>query len=701
VDGGGFELGDEITLISGEGRETFTLVGISSFGAAESAGGAIFIGTTLAEGQRLAGEEGRVDTIMVRAEEGTSPEQLVEQLDDADLAPELDIVTGQQAADEQASDVKSGFAFFTIMLTVFALIALVVGWFIISNTFGILVAQRTRELALLRAIGAGRGQVLGSVFLEAAIIGILSSILGFFAGVALAAAAFAGLAAAGLDLPTTSLVIQPAVAVFAVAIGLVVTGIAAIGPAIKATRVAPIEALRATATDESGRSKIRLGAGLLALVGGLVLVAPAFGDLPTSDQLPGIGGGLFLILASVLVLGPVLARPLAAAVGWWIPKVRGITGTLARQNAMRSPRRTASTAAALIIGVTLVSFITIFASSAQASISEAIGTGFEGDYIVQPINQFTLAGVTPEVADEIAAIDGVETVTALAFIDGQLTLPDGSQPGAFIGGVDPDTFGDIFAISMADGTLDDLEAGTIVVDQAVAKQEGVAIGDEISVLSRGGRTSTFTVSAISDDPALLGQWTVTKDDAADLTPDPSDYLIGIRLADDVPVESVRQPIKDVLEPYPTMKVQDRDQYTSSIVTQISALLNVIYALLAVSIVIAVIGIANTLRLSIHERTRELGLLRATGMTRGQLRASVRWEAVIVALMGTGIGIALGIGLSWIMVKALVSQGITEFSVSPTGMITVVVFGAALGVIASINPARRAAKLNVLDAIASE
>ena len=701
VDQAGAALGDEVTLISGTGRETFELVGISKFGNADSAGGSIFIATTLAEAQRLAGEEGRIDLVQVRSEEGITPTQTVKRLEAAGLAPKLDIVTGQQAADEQASEVKDGFAFFSTALTIFALISLFVGWFIISNTFSILVAQRTKELALLRAIGATRSQVLGSVLLEAAVIGIVSSILGVISGVLLAKGAFAGLNAIGLNLPSGDLVVPPTVIAVGFLLGVGITTIAALGPAVRATRVPPIAALRAVAIDTAGKGRVRPAIGALLLLGGLALLAPAFGELPTSDQLPGIGFGLFLLLISVLVLGPTVAKPLARLTGSWLPLVKGVTGRLARENAMRNPRRTASTASALIIGVTLVSFITIFASSLQQSVSSAIGTGFTGDYVIQPISQFTVAGVTPQVATDIAEIDGVETVTALSLIDAQLQLPGGAEPGGFIGGVDPDTFPQVFDIEMAEGELSDLTDEGMVVDRAVAKQEDVAIGDKVTVLTRGGRAKDLEIQAISDEPALLGQWTITRASANELSAEPTDFLIAVRLDSGVDVESVREPLKAVIEPYPTMKVQDRDQYTSSIVNQISALLNVIYALLAVSIVIALIGITNTLSLSIHERTRELGLLRAMGMARAQMRSSVRWEAVIVALMGTVIGTALGIGMSWVLVKALASQGITDFSVPPTGMISVVVFGAGLGVLAAVWPAYKASKLNVLEAIATE
>lgn len=701
ADKGDFEVGDDITIVTASGPEKLRLVGLSKFGEADSAGGSLFVGTTLEEAQRLAGEPGKVDAVNARAEEGVTPEQLVTRIEDAGVPSGAEVITGQEASDEAASSIKEGFSFFTVALLVFAAIALFVGAFIISNTFGILLAQRTRELALLRAIGATRSQVLGSVLLEAGLIGAFSAVVGFFAGIGLAAGALALVAAFGFDLPSAGLVVEPITAVQTILVGLAITAVAAVMPAVRATRVPPIAALRDVAIDTSGSSRLRAGAGVLTLLVGAVLAMPALDAEPSSDNLPTIGAGLGLIMLSVLILGPIMARPLARVVGAWLPRVRGVTGQLARENAMRSPRRTASTASALIIGVSLVAFISVFASSATASINSALGNGFDGDYIVQPTNQFSENGAPPALAEELSQVDGVQGVTAVAFLVGQLQLPDGSKPGGFIGGIDPASFGGIFSFAMAEGSLEDLRPGTMLVDRAVARDRNVTIGDEITILGQGGRQATFEVAALSDDPAILGQWTISRADAAQLVPIPTDALIGVKLEPGVSVDDIRSSLREVVEPYANMKLQDREQYTSSLIGTITTLLNVIYGLLAVSIIIALIGIANTLSLSIHERTRELGLLRAMGMTRAQLRASVRWEAVIVALMGTALGIGLGLGLSYLMVRALASEGIRDFDVSVVGMVVVVVFGAGLGVLASVRPSMKAARLNVLEAIATE
>ena len=702
VDKGDFKLGDDIQLITADGRESLKLVGVSTFGEADSAGGSLNVSTTLAEAQRLSGKVGQLDEIDVRAQPGVAPEQLVQRIKALKLAGgKADVITGTQYSDEQASDVKQGFGFFTTALLVFAFIALFVGWFIISNTFSILVAQRTRELALMRAIGASRRQVLTSVVAEALVIGIVSALVGFGAGVLLAAGAFAALHALGVEIPQTSLLVEPSSALIAVLVGVGVTVVAAIMPAVRATRVSPLAAMRDVAIDRSATAKLRPAAGVVCLLLAILLVSPAFGNAMPTSKLPGVGIGLGLIMLGVLILGPTMARPLAKAVGFWLPAVKGVTGRLARQNAVRSPRRTASTSAALIVGVTLVSFITIFASSAKSSINTAIGSGFKGDYIIQPANQFSLNGAPTTLATELAKVDGVDAVTPFGFLSGQLLLSKDEQPGAFIGAIDPATAEKVFNFKMTSGDLSRLSSGQMVIDQQVAKERGLKIGDTVRVRGDNAKIMPFRVTGLSNDPALLGQWTVTRTDAAKLQRQPTDFLIGLTLDKGVSLDAVRADLRDALKPYPTLKLQDREQYTSSIIATISALLNVIYGLLLVSVFIAFIGIANTMLLSIHERTRELGLLRAMGMSRSQMRSLVRWEAVIVALLGTALGIIVGLGLSWIMVRALHSQGITDFAVSLPSIVTIVVLAAGFAVVASLWPAYKASKLDVLEAIATE
>jgi len=700
LDKGGFELGDQVRIVTGTQDLKLRLVGAARFGDADSAGGSLFVGTTLAQAQAIAEKPGKVDTVSVRGEAGVTPQQLVERLRDAKLDPGADIVTGKQASDEQASDIKQAFSFFTTMLLIFALIALFVGWFIISNTFSILVAQRTRELALLRAIGATRRQVMGSVLTEAVVVGLTSGIIGFGAGVALAWLGFEGLRSAGLDLPSAGLTIPPSAIINSILAGLLVTIVAAIMPAIRATRVPPIAALRDVAIDTSGASRFRAFGGLAVLLVGAYLTTTAFTDHPTNDDVRTVGIGAGLILLAILVLGPVLATPLSRALGSWIPKLKGVTGTIARQNAMRSPRRTASTASALVIGVTLIVFITVFAQSATTSMDKAIGSSFDGDYIVMPVNQMGTGGAPPEVLTKIQAVDGVRAATPRRVTLAEARFGAGDRALDYPSGIDPATVGEVFDFSMTQGAIRDLHDGGAVVSDAVAREKGLSIGDPVTFVSTAGEEVKTRIVALTND-VLLGNWVLTTSDLQKLNPAAGVVMIGIDLEPGVSVESVRAPLRTAIDEYPQLKLQDREQFKSGIISQITQILFVIYVLLGVSIVISLIGIANTLSLSIHERTRELGLLRAMGMTRAQMRSSVRWEAVIVALIGTLLGMGLGIGLSWLMVKALRAQGITHFSAPPVWMMTTALIAAGLAVFASLFPARRASRLNMLEAIATE
>ncbi|MCB0978449.1 MAG: ABC transporter permease [Acidimicrobiales bacterium] len=702
MDKGGFEIGSRVEIIGLDGKpQHLTIVGVSRFGEADSAGGSIFLGVTLPEAQRIAGEPGKLNQVDVRAEPGVSQEELVRRLKDAKLAKGLDIVTGEKASQEMASDVKQGLNFFTTALLVFAFIALFVAAFIISNTFSILFAQRTKELALLRAIGATRRQVLTSSLTEAAMIGAISSIVGFLAGIGLAAGALALLDALGVDLPRTNLLVTPATAVKVFATGVIVTLVSAAMPAIRATRVPPIAALRSTAVESRRAPRLRTVAGILLGLLGAFLIMPAFAAEPSSDDLPRIGGGLGCAVLALLLLGPAIARPISRVIGSWLPRVRGAVGNIARENAMRSPRRTASTAAALIIGVALVVFITIFAASARQTIDNSLGTGFRSDYIILPVNQQSEVGADPSMARRLAEVPGVSVVDATGFVVAQAELSNGDKTLAFAAAIRPQTFSEVYDAKMAEGSLAQLVPGTVVVDKTTAKDHGIAVGDKIRMVGTGDRRATLRVVAISNDPIVLGQWTIHRDDVTKLAPATTDVFVGVSLKPGTSVDSVRGDLRAIVRDYPNMKLQDKDQFRNSIVSLITGLLNVIFGLLAVSIVIAFIGILNTMILAIHERTRELGLLRAMGMTRGQMRAAVRWEAVIVSLMGAGLGMLLGLGLSYVMVRALRSQGIDQFAVPVSWMVTIAVAAVVFGIVAATWPAYKAGKLNVLEAIATE
>lgn len=693
-------LGDELTVVSQFGESTYTLVGTFTFGEAESAAGAVSADFTLDEAQRLAGTGGRVHSIVVGGAEGVDQEQLAERISRV-LPTTAEALTGAEASEQNASAAQEGFAFFRQVLVIFAAIALLVGTFIITNTFAILVAQRTRELALLRAIGASRRQVLGSVVLEATVIGLVAAVLGLLGGVALALAVTAGLEAAGGDLPTSGLVISRTTVVVALVAGLGVTVLASILPAVQATRVPPLAALREVAVDRSSASRVRIALGVVMLLGGGFALSAAWRSGDT-DSLPSVGIGALLVIVGAIVIGPALAEPTVRMLGAGLPRLKGITGVLARENAARSPKRTSATASALLIGVALIGFITIFGASARASVVSEVERGFTGDLIVQADAGFgPPTGFSPTIAEEIATLPGVESVSSVGFAQAQIAHPDGDISTTFLTTVDPDSLEQVLEPRMASGDIGALRPDGIVVDVGLAEDEGLATGDRVQVTGPSGEQVELDIQAVSDDPTLLGFWAVHNAIRDRILAERLDVQVIISVADGADVGDVEAAISEIVDDVPSLSVLDRDAFVGDLTSQITGFLTFINALLLLSVVIAMIGIANTLSLSIHERTRELGLLRAVGMSRSQLRSAVRWEAVIISVLGTVVGLAIGLVVSWALVTALEGSGLSRFSVPVPMLVFVVVAAAVLGVLTSIRPARRAARLDVLDAIATE
>ena len=695
-----FELGDTVTVVGQFGREEYELVGIFRFGTAESAAGAVSAEFTLPTAQRLAGLDGEVQTIFVRSDDLT-PEQVVER-----VAPELpddaEVITGEEAAAQLSSDVQSGFAFFRQALTIFALIALLVGVFVISNTFAILVAQRTRELALLRAVGAGRGQVLGSVILEAVLVGLVAAAIGLAGGVLLAIGVIALLDAVGADLPTASVIIRPLTVVVAFITGLLVTIVAALVPAVRATRVPPLAALRDVAVDRAGASRLRLALGVVVLLATAFCLSTAWTSGGDTDALPSVGLGAALAIVGAVVIGPVLAGPSVRGLGAGLPRLKGVTGRLATENAARSPKRTSATASALIIGVALVGFITVFAASAKSSVTAQVSNGFSGDFVVQSEGSgFGFSGFPTTVADAVAGVEGVDVVAPLGFGSVQVTYADGDTATEFLTSIDAAALSEVLEPKMVEGELTDLTDDGIIVDRQRVEDHDLALGDTILVTAPGGEQVSLTIDGISDDPNILGIFTMTRATAAEVIPQFVDAQVYGTLADGADPSEVLPAIDEAVADTPALEVLDRDGFTDSITSQITSFVNIIYGLLILSIIIALIGIANTLSLSINERTRELGLLRAVGMTRRQMRSAIRWEAVLISTLGALVGSGLGLVLSWAVLKALESQGLSEFTVPVATMVVIVVAAAVLGTLSSIRPARRAAKLAILDAIATE
>jgi putative ABC transport system permease protein len=690
----GYQVGDTVPVQTRDGVDDFELVGIVRFGTADNPGGASFVMWTVPEAQQLIGEEGKFSTISATAQDGASQRELADSIQstlEADGDQGVEVVTGAEITEETQSDIKQQLSFLTIFFGVFAGIALFVGIFVIYNSFSIIVAQRTREMALLRAIGARRRQVRRAVLVEALVVGATGSLIGFLAGLALAS-----FLSSFLDLPPGSLAILPASVVTAIVTGVLVTVISALLPAWRASRVPPLAAMREVAVDRSGRSLVRFIIGVVVLVLGVgIVIAGALDDAPAR-----VGLGAVLIFAALVLVSPGLARPVSGALGAPVARLRGVAGRLARDNAGRNPRRTSATAQALMIGVGLVAFIFVINASIRASIDKTLDDSFAGDFVVDS-GTFGMVGLPTSVATDIAAIPDVSLVAPLRFspatVDGDDTSVTGATAGAF----------ELLELRVVEGT-DELAPGDVVITQDKADSDNLALGDPITVSflddHRPEADRTSTVAGIYDDSTAsggIGSVVLNLDDFTAAVPTSTDAQVFVKLADGVSVAEAEPEIERVVEPYVTAKVQSVDEYKDAIGGQLDFILNLIVVLLALSVLIAVLGIGNTIALSVLERTREIGLLRAVGMRRRQVRSTVRWEAVIISLFGTVLGLAFGLVGGWGIVRSLRDEGFGVFEVPVVPFVVLSIVGALVGVGASVWPAWRASRMNVLDAIATE
>ena len=604
------------------------------------------------------------------------------------------MLTGKEVTKESQDLIGKQLGFFKLGLTIFAFIALVVAIFIIYNTFTIIVAQRTRELALLRAIGASGRQVLLSVLGESLVVGLLASGLGILGGILVSGLLKGLLALVGIDIPSGGIVVKPSTVVIGLVVGGVVTILSAILPAWKAARIPPIAALRDVAFERPTKVLARIITGLFVLGFGLALLfVGVFTDI--ARRFVYVGAGAVLVFAGAIVLTPLFARGLARGLGAPLRAIKGMTGTLARENAARNPKRTATTAAALMLGVALVGFITIFASSAKASISHAIDEQLQVDYIVTSGTGFG-TGLSPALGESIRALPEIQSETPLRFGPAQI-----AGQGDFLVAADPQATVDMFDFDVKSGDFAALDVNGIAVSQDKADANDWMVGDTVPVLFAKTGVVPMTVQAIYDRTQIAGNWVISLAAFEQNYTDQIDYQIFAKLKPGVTPEQGRAAIEPLLKAYPTAELLDQAEYKKDQEAQIDTVVNLIYGLLFLAIVIAVIGIANTLALSVHERTREIGLLRAVGMSRSQVRSAVRWESVIIALLGTVLGLALGLFFGWAIVEALKRQGFTRFAAAPAQLLVVVLLAGVVGIVAAWLPARRAAKLDILRAIGTE
>ncbi len=687
---GGYALGDRVRMIT-SGRLSLgpRLVGVAGFPQGGSLNGATLalFDTPTAQRLFLHGRDAFND-LWVTARDGVSEEQLRQQVDAA-LPARYAVVTGDTAADQSASDLLQAVSFLTTFLLIFAGISLVVGAFLIVNTFSILVAQRSRELSLLRALGASRRQVIGSVQLEALVLGLLGSTAGLGLGVLLAVGIRALFARFGLDLSGQALVFGPRTVLAAYAVGVVVTMAAAWLPARRTGRLAPVQALRDDVAMPESSLHRRLLLGLALLGAGVVtLGAGLFADVPHAGWF--VGAGVLAVLLGVSSASPVISRPFLLGARVTYARLFGSVGNLAGQNALRHPRRTTATASALMIGLTLACTMAIVGDSAKSSVDRSVSENFVGDYIVS--NVFG-GGFPTGIADRMARVPGVADVVRERYGFGTRDGQDQGVTATGAGGAAA------LGLRMTAGSRSALVDGTVLLEDSWAADHHLAVGDSLTLTMPTGTRRWRVVGTFADNPVVFFPVLTTLDTLARAGIPEQDNALVIFTAPGA--TGVQARLDRVVQRLPVVTVKDEAGFAAEQRGPIDQLVQMIYALLGLALVIAVLGIVNTLALSVIERTREVGLLRAIGTSRRQLRWMITLESVVIAVLGATLGVVLGIGFGVALMYALRDQGLEVISV-PWGQLAVfLVLALLIGVLAAVLPARRAARLDVLRAIATE
>jgi len=682
------------------------VVGLATFGRAASFGGAPYVAFSNQGAERYltrsgasGGSTAEVSTIQVSAAPGVSPGVLVSRLDQA-LPGSVQAITGAELTSDNLASLNSGFlTALRVILVVFAGIALLVAAFSIASTFGILAAQRTREAALLRALGASRGQVLRGVLAEAVAVGVAGSALGVAAGLGIAQLLKALFDRAGFALPAGGLAVTGGSIAVSLLTGIVVTAAVSLVPALRASRVSPLEALRESAATAAPAPRRRLVIGGVLLLAGVgTVLASLTGTSTGTLSLTGLGAlGTAL---GMVALGPAVARPVTRVLARPLAGWRGVTGTLAGRSATRNPRRTAAAATALMVGVAVVTLFTVYAASLRAADVNGVSSSFTGDIA---ITEGALGGspagnsISPGLASAVARIPGVATASGLA--SGQAEV--GGQTES-VTAVPPGTIGQVLNLHPTAGSVSRLGPAQIAVSSIQATDRGWRLGTPVSLVLPDGSAHRVTVGAIYTSRNLAGDYVLPLSLWAPHTAQLTASAIFVKLAPGASHSAVQAAITRAAAGYGKLTVAGRAAFVASAGKTISTVLAIVYALLVLAIVIAVSGIANTLSLSVYERTREIGLLRAVGQTRAQLRSMVRLESVLVAAFGTVGGLALGGFLGWGLAAAGArSSGLTQPSFPAAQLIVIALLGALAGVIAAIRPARRAARLPVLAAIAAD
>jgi putative ABC transport system permease protein len=689
---GHYQVGDTVKVVAQAGSRQFMLVGIAKYGDVSSPGGATFALFDLKTAEDFVGRAGFIDAVVVRSDGSVSDRTLADRIQAAlPASANTETLTGAEITKENQDSIEQGLSFFTIFLTVFSLIAMGVACFVIYNVFSITAAQRSRENALLRAVGAQRAQVTRSLLIEAIAVGLVGSILGLVAGLGVSTALKGFLSAIGVDFPSTTLQLLPRTIVVTVVIGMIVTVLSAIMPALRGGRVSPLAAMRDSAVEHVGSNRKRVIIGIVfAIVGALGVAITVAGS-----SFIFLGLGVVLVWVGVIILGPVLSMFAARIIGRPIARAFKVTGRMAQGNSLRNPKRTSRAAAPVLVGVALVTAVALLAATLKAQVREIFGKQFVGDYVVKTNDFSGIGGLSPDLADKLNQLPEVD---AAAGIGTKLARFDGHNRAVTL--VDPANVGKVFDLHVQSGSYSDLTPTTIMVSEKRMKKDHLALGDtvNISLPSIGEHTLTIVGTYKSDE--LAGDYVIDRALYANSSGAYFDFSVFIDLAPGVSDAKAQAAIQPLVTQYGTGTLQSRNQYIDDQAKSINTLLALIYGLLLLSIIIAVVGIIITLLLSVYERRHEIALLRAVGMTRGQVWNTVSWESVITSLLGAVLGVLLGLVSGYILVLSLHDKGVTVFSVPVGSTIVILVLAFLVGVIAAIIPALKARKVNIIEAIAT-
>ncbi|MFE0926917.1 ABC transporter permease [Streptomyces mutabilis] len=694
------KIGDELRTIAQTGDFKAKIVGIVSFTVTNPGAAVVYFDTPTAQRQLLGGE-GRFSQFNVTAASGVTDAQLKQNVSQALDGGSYKVQTAKEASDEGRADVGEFMNVIKYAMLGFAGIAFLVGIFLIINTFSMLVAQRTREIGLMRAIGSSRRQVNRSVLVEALLLGIVGSVLGVAAGVGIAVGLMKLMSAAGMNLSTDDLTIKTATPVVGLVLGVVVTVLAAYLPARRAGKISPMAALRDAGTPADGKAgRIR---GLIGLVltgaGAAALFTAAAADKASEGSMM-LGAGIVLTLIGFVVIGPLLAGFVVRVISAVLLRAFGPVGRLAERNALRNPRRTGATGAALMIGLALVACLSVVGSSMVASATSELDKTVGADFIVQGNQR-----IVPQAEKAMRDTPGLEHVTRYKMLDAELTSPDGKTDDDGVTAADP-TYAEDVRRTTTEGELS-AAYGTdaMSVGSDYAEKHGVHVGDTISVAFKGGETAKLKVAAITSDDVAIDQGaryisieTMRKYLPAESVP-PNTIMFA--KAEEGQADQAYAALKKSLDAYPQYQVADQTDYKQELKDQVGQLLNMVYGLLALAIIVAVLGVVNTLALSVVERTREIGLMRAIGLSRRQLRRMIRMESVVIALFGALLGLGLGMGWGATAQKLLALEGLNVLDIPWPTIIGVFVGSAFVGLFAALVPAFRAGRMNVLNAIATE